>query len=133
MKRSLSTALLAASLGFGATGPALADGSISLHLAPGNDRTSRALATGLVLYSVAQEHRNTGRISQRGRNNLASLVQTGRGNYGVVTQEGRDHEAALRQEGHGNAYGIFQFGRGASADIRQYGSGQSGVTVQYGW
>ncbi|MGJ3261859.1 MAG: curlin [Salinarimonas sp.] len=122
---SLLAAVLAGS-------PASAGGALSITATPNGD-AGRLLAAGLALYGIAKDIDANGRITQRGRDNAAGLLQDGRGHLGIVHQEGRDHVGTLEQSGAGNSYGLFQFGRGTRAAVRQHGVGRSGVTVQFGF
>lgn len=123
----LSAASLATAL------PAAAGGSVSLSISPGNGDERRALAAGLVIYSLLQGGGRRAVVTQRGTGNAAALRQTGPGNIGAIHQDGSGHSGTLVQQGSGNAFGLFQFGRGASAGVVQRGRGGSGVVVQYGW
>ncbi|MGP9819641.1 curlin [Salinarimonas sp. NSM] len=129
-RRTLAAAgFLAAAL---AGGPALAEGALSITANPQGD-AGRLLAAGLAIYGIAADIDANGRITQRGRDNAAGLLQHGRGHLGIVHQQGDGHVGTLEQSGAGNSYGLFQFGRGARAAVRQHGVGRSGVTVQFGF
>ncbi|GGK25922.1 curlin [Salinarimonas ramus] len=115
-----------------ATAPAQAGGTVSVTANPSGD-AGRLLAAGLAIYGIAKDIDANGRITQRGRDNAAGLLQDGRGHLGIVHQDGSGHVGTLEQSGAANSYGLFQFGRGARAAVRQHGVGRSGVTVQYGF
>lgn len=133
-KKTISAALTAIVVATGAmTGPASANGSLSISINPTNQQENHAIRTGLALYSLYNRVSSGGSITQRGNNNAAGVGQNGRGNTGIVHQEGSGHNGTIQQNGNRNAYGLFQFGRGTSGHVVQNGNGRSGATFQFGW
>ena len=125
--------LIAAAIAACLAGPAIAGGSISLSINPGNPRDAQALRTGLMIYGIVQDIQSNGHVTQRGVANAAALAQSGGGHFGVIYQDGAGHDGSLTQTGRGNAHGLFQFGRDTSAHVVQAGRGLSGMTILYGW
>lgn len=113
--------------------PSLAGGTVSFAFDARNAQDARAIRTGLAMYSVLNDVKSNGHITQNGLNNLARLGQRGRGNVGVIHQEGANHDASLTQTGNRNSYGIFQLGDGASGHVEQTGNGRAGLLFQIGF
>jgi Curlin associated repeat len=140
MVRALTTAILAAMIGFGALGlPAPASaGGVTLMIAPDGE-SADLIQQGLRIYGMVKEQKekkkkkNHAHVDQKGRDNAAALSQTGNDNYGLIFQRGHDHTAAVAQEGENNAFGLFQFGRKTNLDVSQAGRGQVGLVLQGGW
>ncbi len=126
---------LALSLSFAAAiaTPSLAGGSVSIAVDARSADEARAIRSGLALYSIYNDVKSNGHVTQKGVNHLAGLAQRGRGNVGIIHQEGRGHDASLSQTGNRNSYGIFQFGDGASGHVKQSGNGQAGLLFQIGF
>lgn len=138
MTRKLFNTVLAGLVAFGIgstaiTAPAQAGGQVAINYTPQNAKDARALKTGLALYSLFNNVKNSGSIKQKGNNNSAGLGQNGKGNSGVIHQEGNGHNGTLQQNGNGNSYGLFQFGKGTNANVSQYGNGKTGATFVFGW
>jgi len=113
--------------------PALAGGSFSLAIAARNADEANAIRTGLALYSIVNDVRTNGQVTQNGLNNMAALGQRGRGNVGIIRQDGNGHNASLNQTGNNNSYGIFQLGEGTSGRVEQVGNGAAGLLFQIGF
>jgi len=130
----LAAGLVAFSMGAVATAaPAHAGGQVSITYNPKNAKDEKALKTGLALYSLFNNVKNSGSIKQKGNNNSAGLGQNGKGNSGVIHQEGNGHNGTLQQNGNNNSYGLFQFGKNTNGNVTQNGNGRTGATVQFGW
>ncbi len=128
MKRTLLPIVLSAAL----AAPALAGGTISFSIDAQNQQDVNGIKTVLGMYSVFNDVKTNGHITQNGLNNLAALGQRGSGNVSVIHQEGNNHGASLSQHGNDNAYGIFQFGKGAQGHVSQIGNGEAGLLFQLG-
>ncbi|HET7714202.1 MAG TPA: curlin [Bauldia sp.] len=131
--RTLRAALIAVALTGALAAPAAAGGSVSLTFTPQNQKQTRAVQTGLALYSIVKDVKGGASITQKGSGNSAGLTQQGRGNLGIIHQEGKGHSGTLQQNGQGNAFGLFQFGRKTDAAVTQTGKGNAGVAFQWGW
>jgi len=122
-----------AALGAALPAPALANGSVSFEIRPGNEDERRAMQIGLGLYAIVQGARGSAHAHQSGHGNAAGIVQRGQGGFGVVHQDGNGHTGTLTQNGHGQNYGIFQFGEGTTSHVTQTGHGDTGILLQFGW
>ena len=131
MKRALLALTLATSTALAA--PAMAGGTLSFNFDARNGDDANAIRTGLALYSIYNDVKSNGHVSQRGLNNMAALGQRGSGNVGIVHQDGNNHNGSLNQAGNNNSYGVFQFGTGADGQVDQYGNGGAGLLFQVGF
>lgn len=131
LKAALVATLLATAT---LTAPAAqAGGFVSINLQPRNADEDRAMRTGLALYSLFNNVKGSGSITQKGSGNAAGIAQDGRGNFGVVHQKGKGHNGTVTQTGNNNSYGLFQFGRNTNGHAVQNGHGGTGATFQFGW
>ena len=115
-----------------AASAALAGGSVSFEVNPGNADEANAIRLGLALYQIAQAADGSASIHQAGNGNGAAIGQSGGGNQGVIHQEGNGHSGQLAQNGC-DSYGIFQFGEGTNANVAQGNGCQTGLLFQFGW
>lgn len=112
------------------TAPAQA-GQLSINLAPNTADQRQMMQAGLGIYALVNNIEN-GKITQKGINNIAGIMQGGGNNLGVVHQEGNSHNGTLNQQGGNNSYGLFQFGKGTNAHVNQSGN-QAGLGFVFGW
>jgi len=131
MKRTIIALSLALSTAIAA--PAMAGGTISFGFDATNADDANAIRTGLAIYSIFNDVKTNGHVTQNGINNAAALGQHGSGNTGLIHQEGNNHNASLNQNGNNNSYGIFQFGNGANGNVNQTGNGAAGLLFQIGF
>lgn len=131
MKRTFIALTLAASTALAA--PAMAGGTLSFSFNARNADEANAVRGGLALYSIINDVKTNGHVTQNGLNNAAAMAQSGNGNRGVIHQEGNGHNASLNQRGNGNAYGVFQVGNGANGHVTQTGNGRAGILFQIGF
>ena len=103
MKRALLALTLATSTALAA--PAMAGGTLSFNFDARNGDDANAIRTGLALYSIYNDVKSNGHVSQRGLNNMAALGQRGSGNVGIVHQDGNNHHGSLNHAGNNNSYG----------------------------
>lgn len=106
-------------------------GQVSINLSPANSEQRQMMQAGLGIYALINGIED-GKITQRGMDNIAGIMQGGGDNLGVIYQEGDHHNGTIEQRGGGNSYGLFQFGEGTDAHVSQYGD-QSGLGFVFGW
>jgi minor curlin subunit len=133
MKRFLTAVTLAVTTAFTVpAAPAAAGGTITWGYTAKNESEARRMRAGLAIYSLFNDVRSNGHITQNGVNNAAGIAQGGRNNRAIIHQEGRDHSGSIAQRGDNNACGLFQYGRGATGHVRQSG-GQTCIVIQRGF
>lgn len=124
----LATALSVA--GF-AVAPAAA-GGFSIMLSP-KGKEAKAIGTGLQLYSIARNIKNSAKVKQNGTGNGAAVSQNGSGNVAHVVQKGKNNTATASQNGNNNLLGVIQLGKGNTSHVAQNGNGKVGILLQGGW